>query len=180
MFALCAGAPLLAADVSGVTLNPIATVGGHPLALNGAGTVYKLIFKVYVGSLYLPRAVTDLPGVLEQRPRRIQMNLLRDLTAEQLVGALLGGLNDNNSPAEVAAVQASTDELVRILRTSMPAQVKNKDIITMDFVDGGTIVALNGQTGGVIAGEAFNRALIRIWLGDKPAHGRLKLAMLGG
>jgi hypothetical protein len=32
----------------------------------------------------------------------------------------------------------------------------------------------------VIAGEAFNRALTRIWLGDKPAQGHLKKAMLGG
>jgi len=134
----------VAADVSGISLANTAVVGGQRLTLNGAGTSYKFIFSVYVGSLYLPQAVADLPGVLSQHPRRIQMNLLRDVTAEQLVGALLGGIRDNNSPTEVAAVKQSTDELVRILRTVMPAQVRNKDVITMDFVDGGTIVALNG------------------------------------
>ena len=43
-----------------------------------------------------------------------------------------------------------------------------------------TKVALNGEVRGVIPGEAFNSALTRIWLGDKPAQGDLKKAMLGG
>jgi hypothetical protein len=57
---------------------------------------------------------------------------------------------------------------------------KKNDVVTLDFVDGGTKVALNGEPRGVIPGEAFNIALIRIWLGDKPAQGDLKKAMLGG
>jgi long-chain acyl-CoA synthetase len=108
------------------------------------------------------------------------MNLLRDLTGEQLVGALVSGLNANNSPAEVAAVKAPTDELVRILREFKGVDVKEKDVLTLDFVDGVTKVALNGEVRGVIPGEAFNSALTRIWLGDKPAQGDLKKAMLGG
>ena len=177
---MCVGAPAFAAQVAGVTIADKASVGGQALVLNGAGTYFKLIFRVYVGSLYVPQPVGDLAGVLAQGPRRIQMNLLRDLTADQLVGALIGGIHDNNSPMDVAAVKASTDELVRILRAFNNVDVKSKDVITMDFVDGGTRVAINGEPRGVIAGEAFNRALTRIWLGDKPAQGHLKKAMLGG
>ncbi len=179
-FALFLGAPAFAAEVSGVMVPDKTSVGGQALVLNGAGTYYKVIFRVYVGSLYVPRQAGDLAGVLAQGPRRIQMNLLRDLTADQLVGALIGGINDNNSPVDVVAVKAHTDELVRILRAFNNVDVKNKDVITMDFVDGATKVALNGEPRGVIAGEAFNRALTRIWLGDKPAQGHLKKAMLGG
>ena len=50
----------------------------------------------------------------------------------------------------------------------------------LDFVDGGTKVALNGEARGMIPGVAFNNALTRIWLGDKPAEKDLKKAMLGG
>jgi long-chain acyl-CoA synthetase len=177
---MCLGAPAYAAEVAGVNIAEKASVGGQALVLNGAGTYFKLIFRVYVGSLYVPQPADDLAGVLAQGPRRIQMNLLRDLTADQLVGALIGGIRDNNSPVDVAAVKASTDELVRILRAFNNVDVKSQDVITMDFVDGGTRVALNGEQRGVIAGEAFNRALTRIWLGDKPAQGHLKKAMLGG
>jgi hypothetical protein len=48
--------------------------------LNGAGVASKPIFKIYVGSLYVPQKVRDIDGVLEKSPRRVQTNLLRDLT----------------------------------------------------------------------------------------------------
>ena len=180
VFALCLGAPAFAAEVAGVPLADRVSVGGQALVLNGAGIRIKLFFKIYVGSLYLPQKAEDLAGVLARGPRRIQMNLLRDLTSDQLVGALVGGLNANNSPAEMEAVKAPTDELVRILTAFKDVDVKARDVLTLDFVDGGTKVALNGEARGVIPGAAFNNALTRIWLGDKPAERDLKKAMLGG
>ncbi len=180
VFASCLGAPALAAEVAGVTLADTASVGGQALVLNGAGVRIKVFFRIYVGSLYLPRKAGDLAGVLAKGPRRIQMNLLRDLTADQLVGALVGGLNDNNSPAELAAVKAPTDQLVRMLTQFRGVAVKEKDVLTLDFVDGGTKLALNGEAIGVVPGEAFNGALTRVWLGDRPPEQDLKKAMLGG
>jgi len=179
-FAMCLGAPALAAEVAGVTLADTVSVGGQALVLNGAGIRIKLFFRIYVGSLYLPQRVGNLAGVLARGPRRIQMNLLRDLTADQLVDALVGGLAANNSPAEMAVVKTPTDELVRILTAFKDVDVKAKDVLTLDFVDGGTMVALNGEARGVIPGTEFNSALTRIWLGDKPAEVALKKAMLGG
>jgi hypothetical protein len=173
-------APAAAAEVAGVALADETSVGGQVLVLNGAGVVSKLFFRIYVGSLYVPQKVEDIDGVLEKGPRRIQMNFLRDLTVNQLVGALVGGLNANNSPSEMAAVRAPTDELLRIMKRYGDVAVRERDVLTLDFVDGATRVMLNGQAGGAVPGEAFNRALTRIWLGDKPAHRGLKKAMLGG
>lgn len=167
-----------AIEVGGVNLPDKASVGGSELVLNGAGVRTRVIFKVYVGSLYLPAKATTAAAALEKGPRRIQMNLLRDLTADQLVGALVDGLNDNNSPAELAAIKAQSDQLVSIMKTF--GEVKEKDVVTLDFVDGATKIALNGTAKGSIPGEAFNRALTRIWIGDKPAQADLKKAMLGG
>jgi long-chain acyl-CoA synthetase len=59
-------------------------------------------------------------------------------------------------------------------------QVKEKDVVTLDFYDGATHVGLNGEVKGAVAGEAFNQALTRIWLGDKPVQADLKKALLGG
>jgi long-chain acyl-CoA synthetase len=180
VFAFFLAAPAAAAEVAGVALADEVRVGGHALVLNGAGVGSKLFFKIYVGSLYVPQRVADIDGVLEKGPRRIQMNFLRDLTINQLVGALVGGLNANNSPSELAAIRAPTDELLRIMKRFGDLDVRESDVLTLDFVDGATRVSLNGQSGGVITGDAFNRALTRIWLGDKPAHRGLKKAMLGG
>jgi long-chain acyl-CoA synthetase len=53
-------------------------------------------------------------------------------------------------------------------------------VITLDFADESTRIAQDGAARGSIAGEPFNRALLRIWLGDKPVQADLKKAMLGG
>ena len=178
LLALCLGAPVFAAEVGGVKLDDKVSVAGQDLVLNGAGIRTKVVFKVYVASLYLPAKAPDLAGVLAKGPRRIQMNLLRNVSADDLVGALVDGLNDNNSAADMAAVKAETDQLVAIMKAFK--EVKEKDVVTLDFVDDGTRIGLNGADKGAIKGDAFNRALTRIWLGDKPVQADLKKAMLGG
>ena len=52
--------------------------------------------------------------------------------------------------------------------------------MTIDFVDNATKVGFNGAAKGSIAGEAFNRALTKVWIGDKPVQSDLRKAMLGG
>jgi chalcone isomerase-like protein len=58
--------------------------------------------------------------------------------------------------------------------------VKEGSIVTLDFVEDATRIGFNGPVKGTIPGEPFNRALTRVWLGDKPVQGDLKKAMLGG
>jgi len=166
------------AEVGGIKLDDKVTVAGQELVLNGAGVRTKVFIKIYVGSLYLPAKSTDVAAVLAKAPRRIQMNILRNLTADQLVDALVDGLKENNSEAELAAVKTQTAELVATMKAFN--DVKEKDVVTLDFVDGATKIGLNGAAKGSIAGEPFNRALTKIWLGDHPIQADLKKAMLGG
>lgn len=168
----------LAADVAGVKLDDKASVGGQELVLNGAGVRTRAVFKVYVGSLYLPAKASTAAAVLAKGPRRVQMNLLRNLSADQLVDALVEGLKDNTSEAEFASIKPQTDQLVTIMKGF--GEVKEGNVVTLDFVDGATRIALNGQAKGSVAGEPFNQALTRIWVGDKPVQADLKKAMLGG
>jgi len=168
----------LAADIGGVKVPDKASVGGQELVLNGGDVRTKAIFKVYVGSLYLPAKASDLAGVLAKAPRRIQMNLLRDLSADQLLDALNDGLKENSSAAELAAVKAQSDQLASIMKSF--GEVKDGNVVTLDYIDGATVVTLNGAAKGTIPGEPFNRALTKVWLGDKPAQADLKKAMLGG
>ena len=168
----------LAAEVGGVKLDDKVSLGGQELVLNGAGVRTKMVFKVYVASLYLPQKAADLQGVLAKGPRRVQMNMLRTLSADQLVDALVEGLNENNTPGQLAAIKTQTEQLVSTMKAFK--EIKEKDVVTLDFVDGATRIGLNGEAKGTIAGDAFNQALMRIWLGDKPAQADLKKAMLGG
>jgi hypothetical protein len=168
----------LAAEIAGVKLDDKVTVGARELVLNGAGVRTRAVFKVYVGSLYLPAKANSTASALASGPRRVQLNLLRNLSADQLVDALLEGLRENTSDAEFAAIKPQTDQMVAIMKSF--GEVKEGNVVTLDYVDGVTRIALNGQAKGQVAGDPFNQALTRVWIGDKPVQGDLKKAMLGG
>ncbi len=167
-----------AAEVGGVKLDDKASVGGQELVLNGAGIRTRAIFKVYVGALYLPAKATTADTALAKAPRRIQLILLRDLSGDQLADAVNDGITEANTPAEVDAVKAQTAEFIALAK-GMGA-LKEGSIVTIDFVDGATRLGFNGTTKGTIAGEPFNRALTKVWIGDKPVQADLRKAMLGG
>lgn len=169
---------LLGADIGGIRVDDGASVGGRELVLNGGGVRKRIVFNVYVATLYLPRKASDLAGVLAQGPRRIRLDLLRTLSADTLVDALNEGLEANNSAAEMTAIKPGADRLASIMKTFR--EVREKDVVTLDFHDDTTEVGLNGQVRGAIPGDLFNRALTRIWLGDKPVQADLKKALLGG
>jgi hypothetical protein len=167
----------LAAEVGGVKLDDKVSMGSQELVLNGAGVRTRVVFKVYVASLYLPQKATDLAGVLSKSPRRIQLNLLRTLSADQLVDALNEGLAENNSSAELAAVKPQVEALATIMKSFK--EVREKDVVTLDFSDGATRIGLNGEARGNIVGDAFNQALTKVWLGEKPVQPDLKKSLLG-
>jgi long-chain acyl-CoA synthetase len=52
--------------------------------------------------------------------------------------------------------------------------------VALDYVNGGTVILLNGAPKATIPGDAFNAALTKVWLGDKPVQADLKKALLGG
>ena len=178
MAAMLFALPVLAADVAGVKLDDKTTVGGQELVLNGAGVRTKMMFKVYVGSLWVPAKATSAAAVYAKAPRRVQLNMLRDVSADQMIDALADGVKQGNSPAEAAAVKAQTDQLATILKSA--GQLKEGNVLVFDYVDGATAVSLNGAVKGTIPGEAFSKALLNAWLGENPVQADLTKAMLGG
>jgi hypothetical protein len=61
-------------------------------------------------------------------------------------------------------------------------KVKKGDIVTLDWIPGtGTVSAVNGkQQGEALPDPGFYSAVLRIWLGEKPADSSLKPLLLGG
>jgi hypothetical protein len=167
-----------AIDVEGVKLDDKASVGGQELVLNGAGLRKRAIFKVYVGSLYVPAKARTAQDVLAKAPRRVQLNLLRNLSADQLVEALMDGLKQNLTEPEMQAIAAPIGEMAAIMKSF--GQAKEGSAVTIDFVGTATVIGLDGTPRGTIDGAAFNDALMRIWVGEHPVQADLKKAMLGG
>jgi hypothetical protein len=58
-------------------------------------------------------------------------------------------------------------------------EVKEGDVILLDYTPSNTQVSLNGKVLGKVEGEAFNQALFRVWLGTHAIDVSLKKALLG-
>ncbi|MBL0945674.1 MAG: chalcone isomerase family protein [Hydrogenophaga sp.] len=180
--ALLASLPALAAPVelAGVTLQDRATVGGSPLVLNGAGVRYKAVFQVYTAGLYLTAKATTTEGVLGTAgPKRITITMLRDIDATELGKLFSRGIEDN---MDRAAFSKLIPGVLRMSQIFAAHKKLNKgDTFTVDWLPGtGTVLTVRGQ----VEGEPFKEpefydALLRIWLGPKPADWQLKDALLG-
>jgi hypothetical protein len=169
-----------AADIGGVKLEDNLKVGGSDLQLNGGGVRVKFgIAKVYVGALYTAQKTADANAVISaSTPRRMQISMLRDVAAEDLHSSFIDGLEDNTSSAEFAGFKPRIQEMNAIFQSVK--EVKKGDVIALDFIPGkGTQITVRGQVKDVIAGDDFARALLKIWLGGKPASSDLKKGLLG-
>jgi hypothetical protein len=181
MLLLALSLPALAAlEVAGVKFDDNAKVGAGDTVINGAGVRNRVFFKVYAIALYLPQKVTGSADALAAKgPKRIAIVTLRDLTAEQFVDALLEALRKNHDEATLAALQPRIDQF----RSTMLAigNAPEKSVVHLDWLpDSGTRLSFNGTPkGSDIVGEDFYRALLKIWLGDKPAQDDLKEKLLG-
>ena len=169
-----------AVEVAGVKFDDQTRVGNGETVVNGAGLRKKAFFKVYAMALYLPAKHGEAEAVLAASgAKRISISLLRDLTAKQFVDALEEGMTNNHSDAEMAALK---DRLKQLSDTMLAiGEAKTGTTIVIDWLpDSGTRLTVNGQVKGKdIAGEDFYRALLKIWLGNKPVQDDLKQALLG-
>ena len=165
--------------MAGIAVADPAPSAGKRLQLNGTGVRRLLGFRVYVASLSLPEPAHDARQVLEQdTPRLLQVTLLRDTSTELNLDALKEGLIDNNSVAEVEVIK---HEIARFLALIQQVhEVPAGTVIQLDYLPGkGTHVRIGQRDLGVVPGERFNRALLKIWLGDNPIQFSLKKALLG-
>jgi hypothetical protein len=169
-----------AAEVSGVRLDDKAQVESKDLVLNGAGLRKRFIFSVYVLGLYLPEKKTDAAAVLQlPGPKRALIHMMRDVSADQFTEAMLDGLRPNVSEAEYNAIEPRLKQLMDLIAETKEA--KKGMTIAIDWTGSATRLAFNGSpVGKPIPGEDLYRALLRIWLGDKPVQDDLKKALLGG
>lgn len=171
--------PAFAADVAGIKFPETVTVAGQELKLNGAGVRSKLVFKVYALGFYLQDKKSTVAEVLAASgPRRIRIMPLRELTSDDFGMAFMKGLNENVGPEERTKLLPQTKAFGEMF-AQFPGLKKGDELI-VDWVPGvGSQATLNGKkVGEVLPDLAFFNAIMRIWIGDKPADPTLKPKLL--
>ena len=166
-----------AQEVAGVTLPEQVKLSDTTLKLNGAGIRSKFFFDIYVGALYLPEKTKDAETAINMPgPKQVLMHFLyKEVSQEKLIDGWNDGFKDNHSREQFKALEPKLDAFNQLFIT-----VKRGDQITLDYLpETGTRVSINKQIKGSIPGEEFYPALLRVWLGKKPADSDLKEGMLG-
>jgi hypothetical protein len=172
--------PAFAAEVAGVRLEDRDRLLTAELTLNGAGLRKRAFFQVYAIGLYLPEKKSVSTEVMAATgPKRVAIHMLRDVDADQFAGALADGIKDNHNEAEAKALEPRVKQLATVMLEIKEAKKGMR--ITLDWLPAaGTQVTVEGKPlGAPIPGEDFYRALLKIWLGEKPVQDDLKKALLG-
>jgi hypothetical protein len=179
-FLLFSALPAAAAEVAGVKIDDRARLGSADLVLNGAGVRKVLFFNAYAMGLYVPKKTANAAEAISQEgPKRVSLGMLRDIGHERFTKALVEGLTENHSEAELKALQPRIDALNATM--AQVGEAKKGSTITLDWSGSATLIGVDGKpVGKPIEGADFYRALLKIWLGDKPVQEDLKKALLGG
>lgn len=169
-------AMIQAKEVSGVKLDDAVTLADQNLQLNGAGVRSKFFIDLYIGSLYVPTPLTDTASVIDAPVAAIRLNITSGMiTADKMRDAIIEGF-------ELATAE-NTDDIqpqIDAFMALFSAEIKEGDQFTLLTSKANGVTAFkNGQAQATIEGEMFRQALLKIWLGDKPAQKSLKEAMLG-
>lgn len=172
--------PAFGADVAGVKLDDRVRVGSAELVLNGAGLRKRAFFQVYAAGFYLvEKKSVAAEAIAAAGAKRVAMHMLRDVGADQFSGALVDGMKDNVSEAEMQAFAPRIKQLSATMGEMKEAKEGMR--IMLDWLPGaGTQLMVQGKPSGApIPGEDFYRALLKIWLGENPVQADLKKALLG-
>jgi len=167
-------------EVAGVKFEDTYNLAGQTLQLNGAGLRKMMFIKVYTLGLYVqrkettPQALLNVPGY-----KSMHVVLKRDVKAQKLIDALVTGVENNTSDEELQVLRPRLEHLANGLRSA--GEIEEDTMVKIEFVPGlGTVVSHKDKiVVKDLPGEDFYRALMRIWLGEKPADRSLKAQLLG-
>ncbi|OGU17801.1 MAG: hypothetical protein A2076_10465 [Geobacteraceae bacterium GWC2_53_11] len=164
-----------ALEVAGVQLDQAVAVRDQQLKLNGYGIRKKFFVKVYIGSLYSAKRLTTAADALKDSGDKvIRMNFLHSkVEKEKIIEAFTEGFT-NNSPD-----LAGSPEVKKFLAL-FSADFKRGDVVDLVLGGDGSVAAShNSKVLGTITSPKLARAVLAIYLGDKPADDSLKQGMLG-
>lgn len=174
------GAVAAPLEISGVKVDDTISVHGVRLQLNGAGTRYKAVFKVYVAAMYVGKKASTPEAIYAAAgPKRLSITLLRDVESSEIAKTFADAIE---GPAFKGEASRLIPELIKIEQRFLSREkLLAGENLTIDWVPGtGTVITVKGkpQGGPFNEIEIFN-TLLGIWIGPYAADWKLRDALLG-
>lgn len=178
--AVAQDSPAKPLNIHGISYAPSLQLQGKPVLLNGAGTRYKAVFKVYTAGLYLEKPARNLQEIAAlPGPKRISVTMLRDIDSAELGKLFSRGMEDNMERSAFSRLVPGVMRMSDIF--TQHKKLQTGENFTVDWIPGqGTLISVKGQPQSEAFKEPeFFNALLGIWLGPQPADQQLKKALLG-
>jgi hypothetical protein len=159
--------------IAGVEFVEAVDAGPARLVLKGVGLCKRLVWKAYAGALYM-EAGTDPRRVLEDVPKRLELEYFRHIPASAMATGTERGVAANAAAETVARFRRDLDRLKALYR-----DVRRGDRYALNYVPGkGMWLELNGERQGSFADPDLARAVFAVWLGERPLDAAFKRGVL--
>ena len=168
-------APASTVAIEGVDFDQSITVRDTALELSNVGLLrYKVVFRAYVGALYLGSGASADQFFAGHAPGRLELEYFWPIKGQDFADAAVPFLRDNLTSEEYARIAERYRRM-----GEWYVDVKPGDRYALTFIPGvGTELALNGESLGVIEGDDFPGLYFRIWLGERPVDRRFRDQLL--
>ena len=125
-------------------------------------------------------ALTAFAASGAEGAKRIVLVMMRDATADQFCESIQAGLDANHSEWEMERIKPQTQALFAKIRAIGEARKGMRIVLDYSASAGATTLYVDRAAQGAPMPSAdFFRALLRIWLGERPAQPDLKRMLLG-
>lgn len=170
-----------AAKLEGQRFDDTLVLSDRTLRLNGLGLRGVAWVKAFVAGLYLAAPSKDTSQILAmQGPKRLRLKVMLEAPSVEMTKSMRRGVRRN----EPEAMQARLLERVEVLAKGLDSigTFRPGDVLDLDFIPGqGTHLVLNGKPlVKPIEGDDFYRAVLKIFIGERPVDKRMKAGLLSG
>ena len=176
--------PATAVEVSGVNYTSQKQAGSATLVLNGAGVRRIANRDLYTAALYLEQKLTAPSSIIADKgAKQLVVTMLRDVNSREMNELLSRGLTTNSSDDELAEIIPEIVDLGSFIANQ--GKLKAGDSFQIDWsATAGTTITVRERSQSKPTVEVFAKpdlisAMMRIWLGARPADDQLKTALLG-
>ncbi len=145
------------------------------LKLNGSGTRKVTIFgvKAYDIALYLEFQTQDTKLIIDKmKTKKVITIFRRDVRREKILNAWEEGISANYK--DLSKFKSQLDRFLEKIKDA-----KKADICEFDFEGSLLSVIYNGKKLDTFDSIEFQKAILSVWIGKKPASESLKQDLLG-
>ncbi len=165
--------------ISGVYLPKVITIDPeHYLILNGAAAKRKAQHTIFVSALYLERQRQRAKQVFKLTGhKRFLLHCKTDfITPHQIIETFREGFELNHTDVELVRLDNDIHQFNQLWTDDI---IKDQQI-WINYTPGiGTQVFIDNTLKGIIAGDAFYTAFLKVWIGEIPYSRKHKMALLG-